>query len=64
MFLQKNSKKSKAVQSGAALVEYALTLALICVISIISVEAVGGSVAETFSNIDAEFSTGGQVALR
>ena len=37
---------------GASLVEYALLLVLIAVVAIVIVTQVGGSVSETFSEID------------
>jgi len=57
--LQKNernliSKKHEAKKSqrGASLVEYALLVALIAVIAIVTVRAVGLKVSQRFSSID------------
>ncbi len=45
-------------QKGASLVEYALTVALICVVSIISINSVGELVTERFEYVNNEFNAG------
>jgi pilus assembly protein Flp/PilA len=39
-------------ERGASMVEYGLLLALIAVIAIVAVRALGGSVSEKFSSVD------------
>jgi pilus assembly protein Flp/PilA len=41
-------------ERGASMVEYGLLLALIAVIAIVAVRALGGSVSEKFSSVDSE----------
>ena len=45
-------KAQTKTERGAAMVEYALLLALIAIVAIIALQALGGIVSETFSEID------------
>ena len=51
--LLRNTKK------GQALVEYALVLALIAIVAILVVQAVGGRTASTFDNIQSQMKSQG-----
>jgi pilus assembly protein Flp/PilA len=51
--LEKNNGKK---EEGASLVEYALLVALIAVVAIAGVKAIGGSVSNQFSNIQTSIS--------
>jgi Flp pilus assembly pilin Flp len=46
-------------KSGQALVEYALVLALIAIVAILVVKAVGGKTASTFDNIQSTMNSQG-----
>ena len=51
--LMKNSK------SGQALVEYALVLALIAIVAILVIKAVGSKTASTFDNVQGQMTSQG-----
>ncbi len=44
---------------GASLVEYALLLVLIAVVAIAAIQSLGGSVSDTFSDVEAELNGAG-----
>jgi len=52
----------KMKKSGQALVEYALVLALIAIVAILVVKAVGTQTSSTFDNIQSQMSTQGIVS--
>ncbi len=53
---KKLEKNNGNKEKGASLVEYALLVALIAVVAIAGVKAIGGSVSGQFSNIQASIS--------
>ena len=51
-------KTEKKSEKGASLVEYALLVALIAVISIVAIRTLGNTVSAQFSKVNQEISTG------
>ncbi len=54
--------KKQLKKSGQALVEYALVLALIAIVAILVVKAVGTQTASTFDNIQSQMTSQGIAA--
>lgn len=52
-------KWMKSSKSGQALVEYALVLALIAIVAILVIKAVGSKTASTFDNVQNQMSAQG-----
>lgn len=49
----------KSKKSGQALVEYALVLALIAIVAILVIKAVGSKTASTFDNVQSQMTSQG-----
>lgn len=57
--LSKTEALNKKKQKGASLVEYALLVALIAVVCILAIQAVGNRASGAFSNIASQLSSAG-----